>query len=866
MLFPYDTQAEMTPSAVKIQKENLKQFELTHFTELDIDRLIANRTAFYDHLLQHLWRHFRFEELPLSLIAVGGYGREEMFPLSDLDILILAEQPISADLQENIAQFVQFLWDCNFNVGHSIRTLAECETEGKADITIATNLLEARYLCGHHALFEQLVQLVRQEDFWSKIDFCQAKIQEKITRYQRYNNTSYNLEPDIKYSPGGLRDLHLLYWIALRHNGAKNLQEILQAGFIYPAEHALLLKSQQFLFKVRYALHLILKRYDNRLLFDRQLKVSELLGFQGEGNLGVETMMKRFFRALHSISLLSELLVKHYQEHFLIDYEIIHEQVLDENFSLINQAICLRNQQCFERQPDSILDLFYYLTQYPDAEIHSSVLRELHLTLEYRQEHQLSYLCESPSAREKFIRLFNQPLAIKRAFFLMHQYGVLTAYLPQWRNIVGLMQFDLFHCYTVDEHILRVMLKLESFLSEESAKAHTICYQIFSQIPDRTLLYIAALFHDIAKGRGGEHEILGAVDVREFARLHGFDQRETETMAWLVEQHLLMSVTAQRRDIHDPEVVLNFAVQVCNQVCLDYLTCLTVADIVATNETLWNSWKRSLMATLYDYTKQQFSQGLQTLLDNQAKAKEHQELALLEIRAKNTALSALQIEKLWQHCPMDYFLRNSPQQISWHTCLLAEFKGDLLVKVSNRFSGGGTEIFIYTQDCPNLFNKVVTTIGAKKLSIHDAQIITAKDGYVLDSFIVTELDGSELPFDRRRMLETALTESLTSGMVNRQRVREKHQLAHFKVKTEVRFLNLDKTDQTEMELFALDRAGLLADVSAVFCELELNLCNAKITTIGEKAEDFFILTNKEGRALNEMERKALLERLLHVLN
>ena len=337
-------------------------------------------------------------------------------------------------------------------------------------------------------------------------------------------------------------------------------------------------------------------------------------------------------------------------------------------------------------------------------------------------------------------------------------------------------------------------------------------------------------------------------------------------MAWLVEQHLLMSVTAQRRDIHDPEVVLNFAEQVCNQVRLDYLICLTVADIVATNETLWNSWKRSLIATLYDYTKQQFNQGLQTLLDNQTKAKEHQELALVEIRAKNTALSESQIEKLWQRCPLDYFLRNSPQQISWHTCLLAEFKGDLLVKVSNRFSGGGTEIFVYTQDRPNLFNKVVTTIGAKKLSIHDAQIITAKDGYVLDSFIVTELDGSELPFDRRRMLETALTESLTFELVNKQRLREKHQLAHFHVKTEVRFLNLDKTDQTEMELFALDRAGLLADVSAVFCELELNLCNAKITTIGEKAEDFFILTNKEGRALNEMERKTLLERLLDILN
>ena len=428
------------------------------------------------------------------------------------------------------------------------------------------------------------------------------------------------------------------------------------------------------------------------------------------------------------------------------------------------------------------------------------------------------------------------------------------------------MQFDLFHCYTVDEHILRVMLKLESFLAETSVKNHPICHQIMHQISDRTLLYIAALFHDIAKGRGGAHELLGAEDIREFAVLHGFDQRETETMAWLVEQHLLMSVTAQRRDIHDPEIVLSFAERVRNQVRLDYLTCLTIADIVATNETLWNSWKRSLLATLYDYTTQQFAQGLATLLDNQAKAEEHRRLALLEIREKNTALSEPQIEKLWERCPLDYFLRNSPQQISWHTQLLAEFHGDVLVKVSNRFSAGGTEIFIYTNDRPNLFNKVVSTIGAKKLSIHDAQIITTQDGYVLDSFIVTELDGAELPFDRRRMLEDALTKSLTSESVNKQRLREKHNLAHFHVKTDVRFLNLEKTDQTEMELFALDQAGLLADVSAVFCDLELNLLNAKITTIGEKAEDFFILTNKFGRALDESERAALLMRLLQILN
>ena len=859
MLFPYDTQAELTPSAVKIQRENLKQFELANFDKIAIDQLIANRTAFYDQFLLHLWRHFQFADNPtLSLIAVGGYGRQEMFPLSDLDILILTEQVPTGALQETLGQFVQFLWDCGFNLGQSIRTLAECEAEGMADITVATNLLEARYLIGNQTLFKQLVALVQQPTFWSKTDFCQAKIQEKNERYQRYNNTSYNLEPDIKYRPGGLRDLHLLYWIALRHNGAKNLQEILQAGFIHPAEYALLLKSQQFLFKVRYALHLILKRYDNRLLFDRQLKVSELLGFQGEGNQGVEAMMKQFFQALHSISLLSELLVKHYQEHFLTPHEVENEQVLDVNFSLINQSICLRHRQCFEQQPESILDLFYYLTQYPQAEIHSSVLRELYLSLEQRQ----GYLCDLPTAREKFIRLFNQPNAIQRAFFPMHQYGVLTAYLPQWGNIVGLMQFDLFHCYTVDEHILRVMLKLESFLAETSVKNHPICHQIMHQISDRTLLYIAALFHDIAKGRGGDHAKLGVLDMLSFAEQHGFNRRETEIMAWLVEEHLLMSVTAQRRDIHDPEVVMNFAEAVKNHVRLDGLLCLTVADICATNETLWNSWKRSLLATLYQYTMQQFRQGMEKLLDNSEKIQANRNEALAILQAQSASVDINKINELWERCPEEYFLRNSPRQLVWHAKLLTESNTDLLVKISNRFSEGGTEIFVYCKDQPHLFHKVVCTIGAKKLSIHDAQIITTQDGYALDSFIVTELNGELLKFDRRRLLEDALTQILLADKIPTFSAISDKKLQHFQVPTKIRFLHLNKTEQTEMELFALDKAGLLAQVSQVFSKLNLNLLNAKITTIGARAEDFFILTDQQGKALNKTERTEL-EQCLH---
>lgn len=526
---------------------------------------------------------------------------------------------------------------------------------------------------------------------------------------------------------------------------------------------------------------------------------------------------------------------------------------LDDDFQLINQSLCLRNSFVFQEKPARILDLFFYLTQYEHANIHSDTLRQLQISLD-----QLSQkLCEIPAAREKFLRLFNQPNAIKRAFMPMHQYGVLTAYLPQWQAIEGLMQFDLFHIYTVDEHTLRVMLKLESFLSQESEEEHPIAHRIFSQLSDRTLLYIAALFHDIAKGRGGDHAELGAEDVADFAQLHGLDRREIDTLAWLVKSHLLMSITAQRRDIHDPEVVMNFAEAVQNQVRLDYLTCLTVADICATNGNLWNSWKRSLFASLYEFTEQQFSQGMKELLDYSEKSAENRKLAQQILTQDYSDITPISIEQLWTRCPEDYFVRNTPKQIAWHTSLLVDFVEALLVKISNRFSLGGTEVFIYCQDQPHLFNKVVSTIGAKKFSIHDAQIITTQDGYVFDSFIITELNGELVEFDRRRELEQALTLALQSEKLPALSITPNRQLQHFTVQTDVRFLQENKKEHTEMELVALDKAGLLAQVSQIFTELNLNLLNAKITTVGEKAEDFFILTNQFGQALDSQQREIL---------
>ncbi|MGV6989185.1 bifunctional uridylyltransferase/uridylyl-removing protein GlnD [Testudinibacter sp. P80/BLE/0925] len=856
----------LTPSDVKNQLQQLKEQELAQFSQRDVHELIAARSRFYDQLLCRLWRQFGLDQQPLALVAVGGYGREEMFPLSDLDILILSETALSAAQEQQIAALIQFLWDCRFEVGHSVRTLAQCVAEGKSDLTIATNLLESRFLFGQTALFAQLQSAVKAADFWTTEAFFHGKMQEKAARYQRYHNTGYNLEPDIKYSPGGLRDLHLLYWIALRHVGAKNLQDILDSGFIYPEEHRILNAAQHFLFKLRFALHLVIKRYDNRLLFDRQLKVSEMLGYQGQGsqaNHAVEAMMKQFFRTAHDIRELSEILLQHYQEHFVNRCDDCVAQPLDENFELKNHAIRLSRPDCFFLRPDTMLDLFFHLTEQPQAMIHSTTLRRLRLALMQKTQ----YLSDNPLARQKFIRLLTQPNAISRALVPMHQHGVLNAYLEEWNNISGLMQFDLFHAYTVDEHTIRVLLKLESFLDARNAELHPLCVALFPQLDSRNLIYVTALFHDIAKGRGGDHAELGAIDVYDFAKKHGFSEDDSEMMAWLVLHHLKMSVTAQRRDIYDPQVVLEFANSVKTAARLDYLTCLTVADISATNSTLWNSWKRSLIKTLYQFTRQQLEQGTDSLLDvsDQVLRNRLRALSLLQPLLQGESLKLRAVNDFWQRCPQDYFLRNNPEQLAWHAELVCRSDQEIVVKSSNRFSQGGTELFVYCPDQPHLFNKVVRAIEAKNLSIHDAQILTSNDGYALDSFIITETNGVLAKFDRRRSIEKSVLNALKSEYKPAANRKVNNKLQHFHVPTEVRFLDTEKRGQTELEIFVLDKPGLLALISNVFSQQGLNLLNAKITTTGERAEDFFILSNRDNQALTENERRQLQQALLTAL-
>lgn len=824
------------------------------FTQQDVNQLLAERTHFYDRALLLFWENLGLaQRQDLCLIAVGGYGRKEMFPLSDLDILILCENALDEQTHSRLNTLFNLLWDAKLQVGAAIRTLDECLAIGREELSVATNMFESRYLVGNKTLWQQLMSAIFQNDFWAISDFYQAKLAEKESRYNRYHNTGYNLEPDLKHSPGGLRDLHLLSWIMLRHYGEQHLTGLFNRGLLFSEEYQELSQAQHFLFKMRFALHLQLKRYDNRLRFDRQLQLAEQLGYQGEGNQPVEAMMRDFFQATRSISELSQLLLAQFKEEILDNWQnSLKIQPLDHHFILQNKMIFAPNRRCFKQDYRAIFELFGHLTHYPDVDIHPITLRHLRLTIRNVQQP----LSNDPEIRQGFIQIFQQGKSIGKVLTLMHRLGVLSAYFPAWKEIEGLMQFDMFHLYTVDEHSLRVLLKLESFLYEESKAAHPLCSALFKQMPQRSLLYLVALLHDIGKGKNGDHAILGAEIMREFAKLHHFDEQETEFMAWLVEQHLTMSTIAQRRDIHDSNVVADFAYIVKDHTRLNALTCLTVADICATNHTLWNDWKRTLFTQLYQFTSDQLAQ----ILDYQQIANQHKTEALELIKFALTAFQRKKLRQFWASCPEHYFLRNTAKQLVWHALGVLQ-KSPPVVLVSNEYARGQSEIFIHCNDQPLLFARIVQELTKRKVNICDAQIMTGEQGEVLDSFIVSDHQGKALSEIRCKQIQDSLHKILLTP--NFMLTQLCHPIKHlnFNRPTKVCFLN-DREGKTTFELFTLDREGLLAQISRIFSELAINLINAKITTNGEQVEDFFVITNSQNQALSKMEKAQLKEKLI----
>ena len=830
-----------------------------NFNNIHVDELVVERARFTDALLCKVWQLQQLNEVKsLSLCAVGGYGRGQMQPYSDIDLLILSKRSLDQDTQDKISSFITFLWDIKLEIGQSVRTIKETVILAKNDITIATNLVEARLLCGCHLVFDELINKINHDKVWSSKDFFLAKLDEQKARHHKFNDTSYNLEPNIKESPGCLRDIQNIGWVAKKHFKEYDGLTLIGHGYFTDLEHAELIECRSNLWQIRFALHLVAKRSENRLLFDYQPDVARLLGF-GDGKQGVEKLMKHLFRIVRRVSELNSMLMLRFK-HDILNLKVKKSSVLNNDFSLEDGFIAPRHENCFAA-PLNILEFLGLITQHPEINgLNADCLRQLRTA---RREFQSAYYHQIPECRTYFLTLISKPEFFDLGWDVMYQLGILQSYLPEWDKIVGMMQFDLFHAYTVDEHTHRLVKNVRNYYSQTAEFPR--CSRIVNNLENPKLIFIAAIFHDIAKGRGGDHSVLGEKDVRVFCEEHGVSEKDADIISWLVRHHLLMSVVAQRRDIYDPDVIQEFASTVKSQEQLDLLYVLTLADIRATNHSLWNDWKASLLRELYLLTQKALDNGLQCQMTLNDRIQDYKSKAITLLTDCKVNIDTC--EAFWKYLNPDYFARFSPIQIAWHTqCIIdaGELNEDeIIVAASNDTSKGGTELLIYCKDRPALFAQVASVLGSRNCSIHDAQIAITAAGYVFDSMIILDERNERISTKRRvDSIVASIHEQLTrpgrSHVDTRQMSRQMKQL---NVPTKVRFYS-SQEDSTLIELEALDAPGLLARIGHLFVDLNITLKMAKITTIGERAEDVFIVSNSEGKALTQEQQVLIRKQIM----
>jgi [protein-PII] uridylyltransferase len=786
----------------------------------------------------------------VALVAVGGYGRGELHPASDIDLLLLTPEHPEEALLAELQGFVAELWDLGLDVGHSVRSVSECGALARGDITIATALMESRLLAGDAELFRRMRELAVGQRTWSSQDFFTAKLEEQRRRHARYDDTAYKLEPNVKESPGGLRDLQVVVWVAKHHFGAESLERLNQLGFLTDSEYTALLEGRNFLWQVRFALHVLADRREDRLLFEHQRAMAERFGFSDDdANLAVEQFMKQYYRTVVELSRLDEMLLELLQEAILVEPANLEAIPINRRFRSVAGFLEVRSARVFQRQPWSMLELFLLMQQHPELNgVRASTIR---LVRDHRHRIDESVRADI-RARSVFMEILRQPSGVTHELSRMHRYGVLDRYLPAFAAVAGQMQFDLFHVYTVDEHSLRVLGNLRAFAVEENAEEFPLLSRIFRGLPKPELLYIAGLFHDIAKGRGGDHSDLGADDTREFCEQHGLSPYDAGMASWLVRNHLLMSTTSQRQDISDPEVVARFARLVGDQVHLDYLYLLTVGDIRGTNPQLWNDWRASLLRALYGGASRALRDGLENTVDRDDVITRTQEQAKTVLMLLDPTLPERAAE-LWSTLGEDYVLRASADEIAWHAQALVDVTEEDLPVVLIRPGRGGTEVFVYAHDKPFLFACVCSLLDRAGLNILDARIITAENGMTLDTFVVLDLDGRQILAASdveavRQMLREGLADPAQSRTTPRRMVRR--QLRAFKVTPRISAHRDPVSDRTVLEVFASDRPGLLANIGWALADSEARLQNAKIATLGERAEDVFFITDAQGRPLS----------------
>lgn len=857
------------PVIRQILKDCQQQADQYFRSTLDAVVPVYFRARQMDNLLSALWTRSWLSSPDLALIAVGGYGRGQLHPYSDIDVLLLCRNEDS--IQKNsdgLQSFITLLWDLKLEVGHSVRTLDDCLNEASKDLTIITNMLESRPIAGASDLFDDLHQLINTRGIWPAGHFFMEKWQELQARHQKYNDSEYNLEPNVKNSPGALRDIQTVSWITLRHFGEGDLKALEKRGFLTPFEHDRLARSMRFLWQVRYALHMLAGREEDRLLFDLQREVSTLLGFRDdEEKLGVERFMTRFYRNQLSTTELCDLLFLHFNEDHMKSHQNADIEQINEHFVLYNGYLQLTDPGLFSRDPSWLLRVFLLCAELPAVQgVHSDTIRALrdHRNLiddDYRR---------NPEHNALFMELMCNHNHVVRELSRMMRYGILGRYIPEFGKIIGMMEHDLLHIHTVDDHTFRMIRMLRQLRFSDLRLSFATASRLIHRIPRREVLYLAALLHDTGKYQKGDHTENGRIIAQQFCRQHNLKPTDSHMVSWLIANHLTMSHAAQRLDLNNPEDIHQFALEVGDQYHLDMLYLITVADTVSTNPKLWTSWRAELMRELYYNTQNALRRGLANPINKEDYIAEIQQEAISRLQEQGMTLE--QITGIWGQPGDDYFLRESVDNIVWHTNEIAAHGDSSVPLVSIRQTRdtdgdeGATQIFIYMKDQINLFAVTTATLDQLNLNIQDARIMTSESNHkVVDTYIV--LDENNLPVyspERMESIRLALIKALAnpaeySTIINRRTPRI---LKHFPVETEVTMSNDPSMQRTVLEVTAADRPGLLARVGAIFAQFGAQMQGAKIRTEGERVFDIFFILDRNGHPFSDPDECQALQKAI----
>ena len=835
-------------TALRAQFRDGKSALLQHFTDSRATATAATR------LLRALARHVDASVTELwlqaglpaqaALLAVGGYGRGELFPHSDVDVLVLLPAEPDAAERSAIERFVTSCWDIGLEIGSSVRTVADCVSEAQRDVTIQTALLESRLVCGAKRLFKEFQQ--SQAKAMDPRAFLRAKTLEMHQRHVKYEGTPYALEPNCKESPGGLRDLQVVIWVARAAGLGRTWSELAGKGLITPFEASQLVKHEGTLKLIRAHLHAVASRREDRLVFDLQTAVAESFGYKAmDGQRSSEVLMHRYYWAAKAVTQLNQILMLNIEER-INGSEAAPMRPINSRFFDRGGMLEVAHDNLYTNNPHAVLESFLVFEQTPGLQGFSArTLRALYnarnvMDARFRRD---------PINRQLFMDILRQPKGLTHALRLMNQTSVLGRYLWVFRRIVGRMQHDLFHVYTVDQHILMVLRNMRRFFIPEHAHEYPFCSQLAAQWDKPWALYVAALFHDIAKGRGGDHSDLGQIEVRRFCRDHGVEKEDAQLIEFLVKHHLTMSRIAQKEDLSDADVIRDFAALVQSPRQLQALYLLTVADIRGTSPKVWNAWKGKLLEDLYRLTLRALG-GAQPNLDAEIEARKQEARQNL---ALHSALPGTE-EPLWQTLEVSYFARHDALDIAWHARSLWRHvqTTEPVVKARLSSAGDGLQVLVYSPDRPDLFARICGYFDGAGFSIQDAKIHTTRAGFALDTFQVVATHGNapEHPGAYRDLIslvETQATLALrsTGPLPEPRSGRVSRRVRSFPVTPRVTLSPDERAQRWLMTVSASDRTGLLYAIARVLARNQVNLQLAKITTLGERVEDTFLLDGPE---------------------